>query len=214
MRRTQTCCGRGRVPAGVWTCRRGASRKKPTGRSHVCGFTGPGCQDRRLKPDILAALWLPLTAKSAPSRPIWLEDTPPRSDNAGTAASFPVPSPQKRSSYNCSRTSRVPKGSVWPAGAGCGQARRHRKELGLYVITIGGNCAGVPLMLRASLEVSGLIWGAGGAPSLAHVCSHLQPTRQAHVSPGPRPPGKAISQADMVIMSFEPIRCQMRVIAN
>lgn len=69
-------------------------------------------------------------------------------------------------------------------------------------------------MPRASLEVSGLIWGADGAPSLAHVCSHLELTGQIHVSPRPRPPGKAISQADMLIMSFEPIKCQMRVTAN
>lgn len=69
-------------------------------------------------------------------------------------------------------------------------------------------------MLRASLEVSGLIWGPDGAPSLAHVCSHLELTRQMHVSPLPRPPGEAISHADMVIMLFEPIKCQMRVMAN
>lgn len=69
-------------------------------------------------------------------------------------------------------------------------------------------------MLRASQDVSGLIWVQTGALSLAHVCSHLGLTRQTHVPPPLQPPREAISHADMVMVSFEPIGCQMRVNAS
>lgn len=56
--------------------------------------------------------------------------------------------------------------------------------------------------------------GADWAMSLAHVCSHLKLTRPKHVPLLLRAPGEAISHADMVMVSFKPIECKIRVNAT
>lgn len=99
---------------------------------------------------------------------------------------------------------------AWGSWLVLSERQAGRKELGAYVITDGVIALGCHWCWEPLKRCQDW-FGSRQAQSLAHVCSHLELTRQMHVPPPLQPPGEAISHADMVIMSFEPIECQMRV---
>lgn len=85
--------------------------------------------------------------------------------------------------------------------------------MGAYVISKGVialEAIDAESLLRGVRIDLGVDW----AMSLAHVCSHLKLTRLDHVPLLLHVPGEAISHADMVMVSFEPTECQIRVNAT
>lgn len=107
------------------------------------------------------------------------------------------------------------------------EGERSRKELGAYVITDGGNCG------RSAIDAESLLRGVridlgsgrdGGASEsgscvfspradTSNACTPSFPTSPPCFVPAPSL-WEAISDADMLMVSFEPIGCRMRVNAR
>lgn len=113
------------------------------------------------------------------------------------------------------------------------EGERSRKELGAYVITDGGNCG------RSAIDAESLLRGVridlcsgrdgtGASESgscvfspradTSNACNPLLPHTTNPTSPPCFVPApslrEAISDADMLMVSFEPIGCRMRVNAR